>query len=293
MSSAQESSPDTGPMLPGFETLETATEPERVGNSQGLWPTPVGDGDRQTMFKQGGMPLGVAARRWPTPRGHETGDYQYDRGNHDRPRPTLTGAVKMDSHPSTSSAAGSPASPSPTPAGAGATPTNAGSGPSSYESYARLDPDGRWLRMYQDCFQSTLEGSLEECSGTWPRAGTMRNGTSYRQLMSGRRTSESASSSWLTPSVEDAGRMGKAENWDQYEKDGRTTQARLRNQVAKWPTSLPSGVDGGRTTKGKKRQNETGLRVAAGGQLSPTWVELLMGFPPGWTDIASTNPIVL
>ena len=36
-------------------------------NSQGLWPTPVGDGDRRTTFKQGGMPLGVAVRMWPTP----------------------------------------------------------------------------------------------------------------------------------------------------------------------------------------------------------------------------------
>ena len=44
-------------------------------NSQGLWPTPVGDGDRKTTFKQGGMPLGVAVRMWPTPtsRDHKDG----------------------------------------------------------------------------------------------------------------------------------------------------------------------------------------------------------------------------
>jgi hypothetical protein len=37
-------------------------------NSQGLWPTPVADGDRTTDYKQGGMSLGRAARMVPTPR---------------------------------------------------------------------------------------------------------------------------------------------------------------------------------------------------------------------------------
>ena len=58
----------------------------------------------------------------------------------------------------------------------------------------------------------------------------------------------------------------------------------LADQV-RWPTPLPSDVDGGRTTKGKDRPNEAGLRVAVGGQLNPTWVEWLMGFPLGWTDL--------
>ncbi len=41
---------------------------------------------------------------------------------------------------------------------------------------------------------------------------------------------------WQTPSVEDAGRTGSEEAWMEYEKDGRTTQCRLRNQIwAHWP----------------------------------------------------------
>lgn len=35
-------------------------------NSDGLWPTPT-TGDHSTRFKQGGMPLGMAVRMWPTP----------------------------------------------------------------------------------------------------------------------------------------------------------------------------------------------------------------------------------
>src|SRR5207249_2415097 len=87
-----------------------------------------------------------------------------------------------------------------------------------------------------------------------------------------------------------------------------------------WQSPMPSDVDGGRTTKGKLRQNETGLRAQAmwptptgitdtggaalckwggagaraqmkkmckpgelNGSLNPTWVEWLMGYPPGWT----------
>jgi hypothetical protein len=37
-------------------------------NSEGLWPTPVADGDRSTNYAQGGMSLGYAVRMWPTPR---------------------------------------------------------------------------------------------------------------------------------------------------------------------------------------------------------------------------------
>lgn len=32
---------------------------------------------------------------WPTPRAQESGDYQYSAGNHDKPTPTLSGAVKL------------------------------------------------------------------------------------------------------------------------------------------------------------------------------------------------------
>ena len=48
-------------------TKETGSSSSRGPNTEGMWPTPCADGDRATMFKQGGMPLGVAVRRWPTP----------------------------------------------------------------------------------------------------------------------------------------------------------------------------------------------------------------------------------
>jgi len=48
-----------------LEALRGATELSSFAggpNTEGLWPTPCADGDRTTMFKQGGMPLGVAVR---------------------------------------------------------------------------------------------------------------------------------------------------------------------------------------------------------------------------------------
>ncbi len=42
---------------------------------------------RRTEGKESGL--------WPTPRAHERGSYQYDRGDHSKPRATLSGAVKF------------------------------------------------------------------------------------------------------------------------------------------------------------------------------------------------------
>jgi len=102
---------------------------------------------------------------------------------------------------------------------------------------------------------------------------------------------------WLTPSVEDAGRQGKAENWRQYEEGGRTTQARLRNQVM-WPTPQaedshhggrsmsPRGVQK-RLTEG--RQLDLGQTVALrGGPLTRQTYPTPKGSPSG-PDYARTN----
>ena len=52
---------------------------------------------------------------------------------------------------------------------------------------------------------------------------------------------------------------------------------------------MMSDAMGGRTTKGRERPSEGGLRhglkdAQVGGQLSADWVEWLMGWPIGWTD---------
>ncbi len=213
MSGVRRSSRNIGPTLPGFETCETATE-------QRLWPTP----------REGRA--GRTVKVYPGERRH--GDLEED-------------VARAASPPLTSSVVASPASPSPTPADAQENPIAAGFGLSSTESFARLNPDGSWSKMYQGCVQSKMllggtGGSLEAYSETWPKRGTMRSGSTYPLPTSGRPISESESSLWPTP----------------------------REFMHKDTT----------TDRGKSNLGEV-----VGGQLNPMWVELLMGFPAGWTEL--------
>jgi hypothetical protein len=43
---------------------------------------------------------------------------------------------------------------------------------------------------------------------------------------------------------------------------------------------------GGRAMLAAAASSDEEAKAMAGGSLNPTWVELLMGFPPGWTDVA-------
>lgn len=122
-------------------------------------------------------------------------------------------------------------------------------GPNSLESFARLAPDGRWLKTYRGYSQQTMDGSLERCSGTWPSAGTMRNGKCYRQRSLERRTFDGESSLLPTPTVIDA--------------------------------------SGGRINKsyGRHAKERPTLAKLVGRLINPAWVEHLMGFPPDWSDL--------
>jgi hypothetical protein len=57
-----------------------------------------------------------------------------------------------------------------------------------------------------------------------------------------------------------------------------------------WPT--PSATDyKGSSTIGQRRR-QLSEAAAIGGQLNPTWVEWLMGFPIGWTDSAGSGTLL-
>ena len=79
------------------------------------------------------------------------------------------------------------------------------------------------------------------------------------------------------------------EYWErmaQYEKEhGITPEMKSGGQM--WPT--PVGDDTG-ARKEKYKQGGTALSTVIGGQLNPTWVEWLQGYPLGWTalDVSET-----
>ena len=64
-----------------------------------------------------------------------------------------------------------------------------------------------------------------------------------------------------------------------------------------WPTPTKADADGGVGSNGREGgskndnppiqalRNTPPLNVVVGGQMNPTWVEWLMGWPLGWTDL--------
>lgn len=149
-------------------------------------------------------------------------------------------------------------------------------------SLARLDRDGCWLKMYQDCYQATLDGSLERFCETWPRSGTMRSGTVYLLPPLVPLTDVTGCSLWPTPVANDDNKTPEAHLRMKARMKGgpRNTVTSLTVMVkgierGLWPTPTANRWDG---------LQSHGVNVVTG-QLNPTWVEWLMGFPLGWTDL--------
>ncbi len=207
---------------------------------------------------------------------------------------------------STSSRADSPANLFRLRVGGKLKPIRVGSGRSSYASCLKYDPNSSSWRTYPD---SSIEG-WPALSVIFPRAGTMLNGVAYRRPMSVRRTSGNGSLSWPTPTVRDYKDVGENTN---YEKVAQKSKLAGVAMVRMWsaPTARLADQRGAQAKRyfDPKRSNDlddavaatllklptptatrrTGLqshgRNVVTGQLNPTWVEWLMGFPLGWTDL--------
>jgi hypothetical protein len=155
-------------------------------------------------------------------------------------------------------------------------------GAKCFDSFAKLSPDGLWLKTYQGYSQVMTDGSLETFSGTWPAQGTMRNGECYRRPEWERRISDGECLSWPTPNVPNGGRLPKGGmSRTGMTPDGKKRQVGLENAVKRWPTPHANCSTGA----GEKGTGGPNLQTVVGGQLNPTFVEWLMGFPLGWTDL--------
>lgn len=112
-------------------------------------------------------------------------------------------------------------------------------------------------------FQLSLFGGLVEFSETLPNAGLMRNGRLYLRAPSVLHTHGKGCSLWPTPRRINGGRSVPK---DGFWVSGATyyTKAGIKMQV---------GV-------------ESRMRFVIGpGPLAPNFMEWLMGFPPGWTEL--------
>lgn len=179
------------------------------------------------------------------------------------------------------------------------------SGVSSLELLARYDLLTSSWKTSQRC----LAEDSERFSETWPRSGMMRNGTAYLRPPCAPLTGETGFSSWGTPRASIGG--GDAVK--------RAARGMLEGQVLVWPTprchnasetASPSerkrrspGLGAlvhwptpqSRDCKGPSGGNQVNLpnalSIKNSRSLNPVWVEQLMGFPDGWTEVGQADPV--
>lgn len=135
---------------------------------------------------------------------------------------------------------------------------------------------------------SALEDSVLS-SKTLPRWGMMLNGECYQQPKLELTTKEKGcglSEKWPTPDA-NCGKRGTQPEWTPKRKTGQASQYTI-NQVVRdrmmFPTPTCHNAKEGAYPAEYTRKTPT-LATHAGGKLNPMWVEWLMGWPLGWTDL--------
>ena len=141
----------------------------------------------------------------------------------------------------------------------------------------------RSTSSWRTCRRS-LRGDWVAYSGTWPRAGTTRSGTAFLQSPLVPLTDVTGCSSLPTPKASDGERGGRGE---------------LLAVVLCFPTPTVAMHKGSslnsmsRKTGASRLNDRLDYSVEQGqielGRLNPTWVEWLMGFPIGWTDLKDSE----
>jgi len=199
--------------------------------------------------------------------------------------------------------------------GPGSTESEAAYGGKWRELSVKYDPDSRSWKTHRCLWDE----DLSVCSLTLPKWGLMRSGVLLERMTLALPTAANDAGLWRTPTVGmlNADRAKDPEYTARKEAKGQTIT--LADQVKNprmWPTPLATdGSKGGPNQKGGKgdlrlssavhqfptptatntkahhmRGADNGKEREARsygetGQLNPNWVEWLMGWPHGWTDL--------
>lgn len=186
------------------------------------------------------------------------------------------------------SAADSHASPSPSPESRERKRTTVTSGRKCAALLHSQDPLGSFAKtlLASSRWHSTM------CSLIWKVSATPRGRLLFRLRVSELHTEETAFGLWPTPVANDDNKSPEAHL---------AMKARMKGGPRYKPTSLQVMVKGverglwpmptardwrsGKASEATHKRNSRPLSEQIGGQLSPTWVEWLMGFPAGWTAL--------
>jgi hypothetical protein len=183
----------------------------------------------------------------------------------------------------------------------GLTESAAGCGEKWHASFAKYDPDTSLWRTAQ----CSLLGGLDEFSETWPQWGLMRDGECWEQrtLEQTIRGTEfgllpNGVDSFHTPNTTglDGGSNSRSALKKRQEmwptpclpgNGGTNGKSKMKQMLKKWPTPLSTEY---RANRVKRENHHNGLTQAVlatqnGGSLNPMWVEWLMGWLLGWTDL--------
>lgn len=156
-------------------------------------------------------------------------------------------------------------------------------GPTWRGSLARFDPATLSWRTAQ---QSLLADS-DECSVIWPRSGMTAAGQCWELMKLAPPTIETGSGLWVpTACATDAKPITGGNG-------GRVTPAKAREggtlieALTARTFATPTARDwrSGKASQATHDKNSRPLSEQIGGSLNPTWVEWLMGWPLGWTDL--------
>lgn len=171
----------------------------------------------------------------------------------------------------------SPASHSVRPGSAEARRMTVTSGQRCSELYRNSGPLG-WL------VKTLLESSQwrsTRCFLTWRISDTPSKRLLFRLAPSMPRTDGTDAPLLPTPAARDCKGANSMKHLTREGKRNHTDQ--LANAVKLFPTPTARCSTGPSQTE--TRQGGSDLQTEIGGQLNPTWVEWLMGFPTGWTDL--------
>ena len=180
----------------------------------------------------------------------------------------------------------------------------------SGQSILDLSKNSDQLGLLEKMLVDTLNSVSTPYSRTWKVKTTPQGRLVFQLLASVPNTKEKESGLWRTPDAYSGGsnlnkiKEALAEG-HLKRKSGHTIQIRLADQVREprlWPTPAAHEARLGyqRRDTGKKGTQKSlstividteGGREKTTGQLNPTWVEWLMGYPTGWTDLSVSETV--